>query len=255
MKYFHIVFCTLIAIKFSVSLNYGNGDWSIYEHWLTNDQSCYNFIDSQPYDLARIRLQLAADGKSFDFGIKINIQECIQLASLSEKKVILHSNRPFTEKQLENLGIQLGETGDDVWLFYELPLNWTGHLYIKPVKTVILGLDDHPGYKYTQSDLEIFQQRLSQFNSPTKKGIELNSDLVKRSANLDWKPLIDEVDYTIIYKDNKTGEVKNVILDIIRSPIHATIWDTEKLDSYGTSMKLQWWPEEVLSKMLKRTKN
>lgn len=250
-----LIFILPVVNKPVVSLNYGAGDWSIYEHWLTNDRSCYNFIDSQPYDLARVRLEYEPTSKAFHFGDKLNILECAQLAAMAEKILILHTNTSYSEIKLNILGEQLGDAIEAVWLFYDLPMKWIGHLSVKPLRTVIIGFQDQPQYKYTDSDLEIFQQRLSQFSPPTKKGIELNSDLLKRSTQLNWTSLIDSVDYTIIFKENKTGVSKDAILDIIRSPIHATIWDTEKLDSYGTSKSGRHWPQDVVSKFVNRLKS
>lgn len=249
MKYFFVIFLIFLVSQAIVCLNYGAGDWAIFEHWITNDRSCYNFIDSQPYDLARFRLKF--DSKKNAFNFPLDIHECVQLAVTSEKILIFHTDTLLTQNQLNTLSKKIGDFEDAVWLFYELPLIWNGHILFKPFKTVITGIKDFTENKYSQSDLDALQKRLSILGSSAKKGVQLNSDLIKQSKSLNWQPLINSVDYTIIYKDNKTGEVKDAILNIIHSSIHATIWDTEKLDSYGTSKKLQWWPQQVFSKLMK----
>lgn len=110
-------------------------------------------------------------------------------------------------------------------------------MYIAPFHTVVLSLleEEVPTRPYDSEMLQILTNRLKQFNGEVCKAIQLDTKMVKLSKKLDFQPVIRLVQYTILYQLEKSGENKEDILHIVKSPIPFSIWDVAFLEMVPAS--------------------
>lgn len=206
---------------------YGYGDWSVYPFWIYSERNCFEFVDHEAYELGRIHANYDPAKEDFNFPRQFNVSNCVEIANRLQKNVIIHLNQALEPSHLQQLQKIVGSDFESVWIHYELPANWTGRLFIAPFNTVVLSMlkEELQTRPYNSEMLEILANRMKQFDREVFKAIQLDTNMVKLSKGLDFQPLIRLVHYTILYKLEKTGEDKERILEMVKSPIPFSIWD------------------------------
>lgn len=230
-----IFFFFFFLTNVTSSENSGDGDWSVYPHWVFGNRYCYDFVDTDPYQFARIHADYDSVTGEFRFFPRFDIKACVSVASYTRKKILLHIYDAPKRQDLLELTRLLGEEYSAVWLHYDLHAKWEGAIFGAPFETVVVSLarETLSGQQYTKTGLERLLRFLQSVAGNVQKAVQLNSDMVRKSKHLDWTRLIKAVNFTIIYKTQKKGTDKEEILAILQSPIAFTIWDTDVLKSYG----------------------
>lgn len=232
-----LVFGTVIPTEKDYDAKFGYGDWSVYPYWILSEWGCFEFVDHEAYELGRIHAIYDPVKKYFGFQRQFNVSNCVTIAAQLGKNVIIHLNQALEPSNLRLLEKIVGVDFESVWIHYELPANWTGQLYIAPFHTVVLSLleEEVPTRPYNAEMLQILTNRLKQFNGEVCKAIQLDTKMVKLSKKLDFQPVIRLVQYTILYQLEKSGENKEDILHIVKSPIPFSIWDVAFLEMVPAS--------------------
>lgn len=235
-KFQGLYFCTIIHLICLVySASYGDGDWHVYPRWIYSDHHCYDFVDTEPYKLARLHVDYDSKTGTFGFLPHLDVKMCVSVASYAQKKIILHIFDVPNARHLETLAKLLGDEYSAVWLHYDLFGEWSGTMRAHPFSAVIVSIakETHTGKSYTHPMLHSLIGRVRMVPSDVLKCVQLNADMVRASTELEWQNLIPLVNFTIIYKEHKKGERKESLLKILNSPIPFTIWDTESLLIFG----------------------
>lgn len=224
---------TIISLVYSAS--YGDGDWHVYPRWIYSDNHCFDFVDTEPYKLARLHVDYDSKTGKFGFLPHLDVKKCVSVASYAQKKILLHIFEVPHAPHLESLAKWLGDEYSAVWLHYDLFGDWVGTMRAHPFSAVIVGIakEAQVGKSYKHPMLHTLIGRVQMLPSDVLKCVQLNADMVRASSGLEWQNLIPLVNFTIIYKEHKKGEHKSSLLKIINSPIPFTIWDTEVLLIFG----------------------
>lgn len=235
-----ILICFILVIGISAD-DYGDGDVHVYHNWIYDSDHCYDFMDTTPYELARIHVDFYNPAREFTIGRALDIKYCVSFSSYAEKNVIIHLYETPTEAEIKELETLLGPEHETAWLHYDLPRTWQGQMVTGRFQVIVVGIakENNDRDKYSVDDLKLLLNRLNQLPASVQKVVQLNIDMILKSDRfLKWEKITKAAKFTLLYTNNKLQVVdKEKIRGIVKSPIVFTIWDVGMVKPIGPSSR------------------